>query len=127
MIPYSGSIKPEILEVTPGHVRIRMRDRRKLRNHLKSLHAVALMNVCEMVSGMALDSAIPPEGRIILKAYRIEFLAKARGSIVAESRVEPFTSVEKRDFEVEAVATDEAGTVVCRAHATWRVGPKKKT
>ncbi len=124
-VPYTGSIKPEVVSLGAGKALVRMKDRRPVRNHLNSIHAVALMNLCEAASGLALDSALPSDARAILRAYRIEFLAKARGTLSAESEVPPVPNNEKKDYEIVSEVKDTAGTVVCRAWATWRVGPKK--
>ena len=60
-----------------------------------------------------------------IKAYpalRDAYLKKARGPITATCTCPAVTSTEKQDLEVHAELTNEAGEVVARAHARWRVG-----
>jgi acyl-coenzyme A thioesterase PaaI-like protein len=124
-VPYSGSIKADILSIGEGQATVQLRDRRSVRNHLNSIHAVALMNLCEMTTGLALDSALPSNARHILRGFRIEFLAKARGTLHADCTAPHVPGNEKKDYEVMAEVKDGSGTVVCRGWALWRVGPKK--
>ena len=123
--PYTGSIAPRVRELRPGYARVELRDRRAVRNHLRSVHAVALMNLAEAASGLALNYGLPDDARAILTGLSIDFLKKARGTLSAEARVELPESSERREYEFESVIRDEAGDVVARARARWLVGPRE--
>ncbi len=125
-VPYTGSISPEVVELTPGRVRVAMRDRPRLRNHLRSLHAVALTNLGELATGLAVTSSLPSDARGIPTGFSIEFLKKARGRIEARSTADIESSAEVRDVDVEAELVDEAGDKVARFTARWRVGPRRR-
>lgn len=125
LAPYTGTIRPEVLELRAGYARVRMRDRRGVRNHLRSVHAVALMNLAESASGLALMYGLPPRGRAILTGLSIEYLKKARGTLTAEAELEVPETVERQEHEFESVIRDEAGDVVARARARWLVGPEE--
>jgi acyl-coenzyme A thioesterase PaaI-like protein len=123
MVPYTGTISPRVEVLEPGRARVAMRDRRGVRNHLRSVHAVALMNLAEVTSGLALITHLPEDARSILRGLSIEYGKKARGRLVAESTAPRIPSSERADYEVEAVIRDADGDEVARARALWRVGP----
>lgn len=121
---YTGSIAPRVLALAPGHARVGLRDRAAVRNHLRSIHAVALMNLAEVASGLATIAALPAGARGILAGLSIEYLKKARGPLVAACDTAIDYTGERREMEVEAVIHDQAGDVVARARARWLVGPE---
>ena len=123
LAPYSGTIRPEVLVLEEGYVRVRMRDRRAVCNHLRSVHAIALMNLGEVATGMAVLSALGEGMRGIITHLEMDYLKKARGPITAECRAPATTDGERREYEVQADLTDEAGEVVARARARWLIGP----
>lgn len=123
MVPYSGSVGAVVRELAPGHARVELADRRKVRNHLNSIHAVALMNLAELSTGLALNTGIPDDARAILTRLTIEYGKKARGTLTSECTIEPPKTNEKREVEVEAVIRNAGGEVVAKAAARWLVGP----
>ena len=124
MVPYTGSIRPRVEALRPGHATVVLRDRRRVRNHLGSVHAVALANLAELSTGLALNYALPPDARSILKGLCVEYHRKARGTLTATCDAPVPESSEEREYELEAVIRDAAGEVVATARVRWLVGPR---
>lgn len=126
-IPYTGSIGARVLVLEPGHARVELRDRRAVRNHLSSIHAIALMNLAEMTSGLAMHTDLAATERAILKGLSIQYLKKARGTITGDCHAKAPAPGTTTDLGLDIELTDSAGEVVCRAQADWRVGPAKRS
>jgi acyl-coenzyme A thioesterase PaaI-like protein len=122
-VRYTGSIRPEVQELAPGHAVVAMRDRRAVRNHLRSIHAIALVNLGEVTSGLALIAGLPDDARGIVRGLTVEYLAKARGRLVARCSCTPPVSNERQDVEVTASIDDAGGTTVAIVRVAWRIGP----
>lgn len=123
MAPYTGTIKPEVLELAPGRARVLMRDRPALRNHLRSVHAIALMNLGEATTGLAMLASFPPNTRGIPNKLEMECLKKARGNITGTCVCPVIATNAKQEATVVGELTDEAGDVVARITARWTIGP----
>lgn len=123
MVPYTGSIRATVEHFEPGHARVRLRDRRRVRNHLRSVHAIALANVGEVTTGLALIGSVGSDVRAILTGLDVRYTKKARGPLVAESECQVPHVTESIDLPVEATVRDASSDVVATVTAHWRLGP----
>jgi len=58
-VPYTGSIKADIVELGLGYAAVRLPDRRRVRNQLRAIHGLALGNLGELTAALALMSRPP--------------------------------------------------------------------
>jgi acyl-coenzyme A thioesterase PaaI-like protein len=123
MIPYTGSVSPRMEILEPGYARISITQRRRLEQHLGSIHAIALMNLAEFASGAAMTTALPAGYRGIVTKMSIEYFKKARGTVTAESRPKlPDLTVEG-EYDFTSEITDQKGDLIARATVRWKLGP----
>ena len=121
MARYSGTVGATVEELETGRAVVTMRDRASVRNHLKSIHAIALVNLGELATGAAVMYQVDGKGRGILKHIGMDYLKKARGTITATCEVLVPMEPGKHDLDVDGVLTDSDGEIVAKVRATWRI------
>lgn len=124
MAPYTGSIHATVTVLRAGYAEVQMPDRRSVRNHLDSVHAIALANLAELAGNVALMYSLPDDARFIISGIDIEYTKKARGTITAVGEPPiPRTAV-RAQYDVPVILRDEGGDEVARAVLHSLVGPK---
>jgi acyl-coenzyme A thioesterase PaaI-like protein len=121
MAPYTATVDARVEALSDGHSVVVMHDRRAVRNHLRCVHAIALMNLGEVSTGLAVLHCIDGRGRGIIKALKMDYLKKARGTITATCDVDVPSAPGDHDVTVVASLQNTGGEVVARATATWKI------
>ncbi|GAB4539438.1 MAG: hotdog fold domain-containing protein [Haliangiales bacterium] len=125
MAPYTGSIGARVVKLGPGRSQVELDDRRAVRNHLRSVHAVALANLAELTGNIAVAYGLADDARFIVAGMSIDYLKKARGTLTGICEVEVPASNAKREIDVPVTIFDAVGDPVAVASLRTLIGPKK--
>lgn len=111
--PYFSTIRPRFTVVEPNRAELVIRDRRRVHNHIKTVHAIALCNGLEAAMGALAEATIPAGKRWIPKGMEVAYTAKADSDItcIAETDPEQWTS-DDPDLPVRVRGVRADGTVV---------------
>lgn len=123
--PYTGTINALVTDLGLGFAETKMEDRRKVRNHLQCVHAIALANLAELTGNVAIAYSMPDDARFIVAGMTIDYLKKARGTITGICECPVPADAERREYEVPVTLVDPVGDEVVRATLRTLVGPKK--
>lgn len=121
--PYTRTIGGRVQELRAGFCRVTLRDRWSVRNHLNSVHAIALANVGEMSSGLAMMATMAPGVRGIPVRIEMAYLKKARGLLSAETSVTLPAITGETEHPVTCEIFDASRTCVATCTVTWRLAP----
>jgi acyl-coenzyme A thioesterase PaaI-like protein len=125
--PYFGTIKPKFLDLQPKLCRVWMKKRRAVENHIGTVHALAMGNLCELAAGMCTEVTIPVGMRWIPRGMTIEYLAKAETDVTATARLEKTEWTQAENVGVPVSVHDAHGKEVVRAVISMYVSPKKES
>ncbi|RDY66124.1 hotdog fold domain-containing protein [Lysobacter soli] len=125
--PYFGTIAPRIVSLEPNRCEVRIADRRRVHNHIGTVHAIALCNLAELAAGVMTDATLPASMRWIPKGMTVEYLKKATGTMhgVATPDVPLVESTSGYELPVTVIVKNDAGEAVFRASIAMWVSPRK--
>ncbi|MFO1432901.1 MAG: hotdog fold domain-containing protein [Candidatus Competibacteraceae bacterium] len=87
--PYFRTIRPRVLYLRPGRCVVAMSKRRAVYNHIQTVHALAIGNLCELAAGLMMEVTVPPTLRWLPKGMMIEYLHRAETDLVATCELPP--------------------------------------
>ncbi len=125
--PYFSSIAPRIVSLAPGRGEATLRHRRRVTNHLGTVHAIALCNLAEFVAGLTTEASLPASMRWIPRAMEVDYLKKARGRMraVATPVVAPREADEGYELPMRVEVIDADDDIVVRATIRMWVSPRR--
>lgn len=125
--PYFFSIRPLIRELGPTRAEISVRKRRRVTNHIGTVHAIAMANACELAAGTLLEVGTPRDMRWIPRGMEIEYRRKATTDIRAVAWLdERIATGAARDVVVPVDVMDANGEIVVHARIAMYVSPRPR-
>jgi len=119
--PYFASIKPHFDELKPGFCQVSIKNRRSVRNHFKTVHAIAMCNMAELAGGMMTDVSIPKKARWIPAGMTVQYVKKAKTDLVAIADGSQIDWTSSGNIVVPVKVKDTAGEIVFTADITMNL------
>jgi acyl-coenzyme A thioesterase PaaI-like protein len=111
--PYFGTVKPRFVELRPNYAELTIRKRRRVHNHIKTVHVIAICNGLEAAMGALAEASIPRDKRWIPKGMEVSYTAKAVSDITCIAETDPAAwTGDDPDLPVRVKAVRDDGTVV---------------
>ena len=125
MAPYTGTIKALITDLQPGNCQVFLKERKSNKNHLNSIHAIALINLGEVTSGLAVLSGMSSQIRGILTKLEMEYIKKAKGDLTAQCVCEIPEVADELNYEVTTSIKNSDNETVAVGTFYWLLSRKK--
>lgn len=116
--PYFRTIHPRLETMQPGLAVAHMPARWSVRNHIKTVHAIAACNLAEFTMGMLCEASVPTTHRWVPKGMTTNYKRISSGGLTAVAKAElpDFSTITREsggvDFPVHITLTDANGTEV---------------
>ncbi len=125
--PYFKTIRPRFEELTAQRCVVRIKKRRAVHNHIGTVHAIAMCNLCEITGGTLSEAATPRSMRWIPRGMTVRYLKKAETDLTGTAEWPGVVEGFKGDIIVPVKVRDTAGQTVMEADITMYLSPKKQS
>ncbi|GGP61817.1 hotdog fold domain-containing protein [Shewanella saliphila] len=125
MAPYFGTVHPYISDLKVNRCECLVKKRKKVQNHIGTVHVIAICNGLEMAMGTMAEASIPAHLRWIPKGMSVDYTAKAGTDILCVAEVTP-EQWQVGDMLVDVKAYDTNGVVVVQGHIKLWISEKPK-
>ena len=131
-VKFVGTAAVEIDEMRLDKVVVRLKNHRKVQNHIGGIHAAATALLGETASGLVTGMNVADDCVPLLKSMKIDYTKVASGDLVAEasltgSQQQQIYEDKKGEITIEVIVTDSKGNHPVNSHFTWAWVPKKKS
>lgn len=126
-----GTAKVECLELTPTRSVFRIKNRRKVQNHIKGIHALGMGLVAETATGMVMGMSLPNDKVPVIKSLKIDYTKRCKGDLTAvatltDEQIEKIKTLDKGEVDVKVVCTDSEEKEPIQAQMIWAWIPKRR-
>lgn len=111
--PYFATVRPRFVELRPNYAELRIRKRRRVLNHIGTVHVIAICNGLEAAMGALAEATVPPDRRWIPQGMQVSYPAKATSDITCIAETDPAAwTGEDPSLPVRVRAVRDDGIVV---------------
>lgn len=127
-----GTCKIDIKDTDLQTVTFFVKNRKKVQNHIGSVHAATMALLAESATGFVVGVNLPGDKLPLIKSMNLKYIKRAYGDMQAvatlsDEQIDMLQTQAKGDFLVDVKVTDESGEepVLAEMHWAWIEKPKK--
>lgn len=118
-VPYLSTSGIEIVQLSDAAVTLRVKNRRRVQNHMKGVHASAMFLLAEAATGVLLSANLPEGSKFSTTHIEVDYKKRAQGDLHAVA--------ELSDAQREQVRTQEKGRLVVPVRMSDEAGVEPAT
>lgn len=131
IVPFTRTAGLCFEDVSCTRLAVSIRNRRKVQNHIKGVHASAMGLLAETASGFVVAMNLPDDQFMLLKSMKIDYLRRSQGHMRAVATLSPtemavIACQEKGEINVNVVVNDESEQAPIQCEMIWAWRPKRQ-
>jgi len=128
-IKFAGTAAVQVEQLDFQKARLKLANRRKVQNHIGSVHAAATALLGESASGFLLGMHVPDDKIPLLKSMQIQYLKRSTGALTAQAQlndeqISHIATADKGEVVIRVLIKDQLGVEPVEALYTWAWIPK---
>lgn len=130
VVPLVGTSGVRFESLQHNEVIVSIKNRRKVQNHIKGVHAASMALLAETATGIVTGLNVPDERIVLIKTLKVDYHKIAKGDMRAvasltDEQTKFIQETEKGELQIPVTITDESGGSPCQATMLWAWVPKK--
>lgn len=125
-VKLAGTAGIEILQTDGKSVTYRQKNRRKVQNHIGSVHAAAMALLAESCTGFIVGINLPGDKLPLIKSMKLNYVKRATGDLTAvasltDEQIALMQTSDKGEVNVKVQVSDAKGIepVICEMIWAW--------
>lgn len=128
-VKLAGTASLRILGTDGKQVTFKLRNKKKIQNHIGSVHAAAMALLAESATGFVTGINLPGDKLPLMKSMNLNYVRRASGDLIAvasltDQQIIQMQEAEKGEVNVKVQVTDENGDVPVECEMIWAWVPK---
>ena len=131
MVKFTGTTGSVVEELTANRAVISLKNKKRVQNHIGSVHAVASIVIGESATGYLIGMNVPDSSVPVIKTIKADYVKRAAGDMKAiahltDEQVKQIRTEEKGETTVKVTITDGEGKEPIYMEMVWAWTPKRR-
>lgn len=131
IVPFLSTAGLRFEEVGHQRLTVSIRNRKKVQNHIRGVHAAAMALLAETSTGFVVGMNMPDDKLMLLKSMKVNYVRRSQGDMRAVAslnaeQIQLMHDMEKGEVLVPVLVTDESGESPIECEMLWAWIPKKR-